>query len=185
MTTQEIHYHKAQELFFTGHPEESIEYFTRAEEDGCNPVDVFLSRGAAFLNIGRYDEAIEDFGKILEIDVKNERAFYYKGVAEMIKGSYEPAVKDLTRSVELNHERGVAFLARGLCLSELDRMDEAARDIKTAIAFSNIEVEKFANMFGENRTLFDKSIALLEGERGPWKIVLDEAEVNKLKKWLE
>ena len=185
MTTQEIDYHKAQELFLTGHPEESIEYFTRAEEEGCNPVDVFLSRGAAFLNIGKYDEAIEDFGRVLEIDVKNERAFYYRGVTEMIKGSYEPAVEDLTRSVELNHERGVAFLARGLCLSELDRMDEAARDLKTAIAFSTVKVEEFANMFGENRTLFDKSIALLEGERGPWKIVLDEGEVNKLKKWLE
>jgi len=185
MTTQETYFHKAQELFYTGHPEESIEFFTRAEEEGGNPVDVFLSRGAALLNIGKYDEAIEDFGRVLETDVENERAFYYRGMAEMIKGSYVPAVEDLTRSVELNHERGVAFLARGLCLSELDRMDEAARDLKTAIAFSTIEVEKFTNMFGENRTLFDKSIALLEGERGPWKIVLDEGEVNKLKKWLE
>ncbi len=137
------------------------------------------------MNIGRPDEAIEDFGRVLEIDVKNERAFYYRGIAALIKGSYELAVEDLTRSVELNHTRGVAFLARGLCFSELDRMDEASRDLKTAIAFSNIEVEKFANMFGENRTLLDKSLALLEGERGPWKIVLDEGEVNKLKKWLE
>ena len=185
MTTQEIHYHKAQELFFTGHPEESIEYFTRAEKEGCNPVDVFLSRGAALLKIGKYDEAIEDFSRVLEIDLKNERAFYYRGMAEMIKGRYGSAVEDLTRSIELNHERGAAFLARGLCFSELDRMDEAARDIKTAIAFSTIEVEKFANMFGENRTLLDKSIALIEGERGPWRIVLDETEVNKLKKWLE
>jgi len=185
MTTPEINYHKAQELFFTGHPEESIEYFTNAEKEGCNPVDVFLSRGAAFLNIGKYDNAIDDFGRVLKIDVNNERAFYYKGIAEMIKGSYELAVEDLTHSIELNHERGVAFLARGLCFSELDRMDEAARDLKTAIAFSNIEVEKFANMFGENRTLLDKSIKLLEGDRGPWKIVFDEAEADKLKKWLE
>lgn len=185
MTTQEINYLKAQELFIKGHPEESIGFFTKAEEDGCNPVDVFLSRGAAFLNIGKYDEAIDDFGRVLDIDIRNERAFYYRGIAAMIMGRHEPAVEDLTRSVELNHERGVAFLARGLCFSELDRMDEAARDMKTAIAFSNIEVEKFTNMFGENRTLLNKSIALLEGERGPWKIVLDEGEVNKLKKWLE
>jgi hypothetical protein len=49
------------------------------------------------------------------------------------------------------------------------------------ITFSNQEVERFANLFGENRTLFDRSIALLEGERGPWSIVLTEDEVNKLK----
>jgi hypothetical protein len=57
--------------------------------------------------------------------------------------------------------------------------------LKTAIVFSNKEVVGFANLFGENRTLFDKSMALLEGERGPWSIVMNEDEVNKLKKWIE
>ena len=40
-------------------------------------------------------------------------------------------------------------------------------------------------MFGENRTLFGKNMALLEGERGPWSIVLNKNEVDKLKKWIE
>ena len=65
------------------------------------------------------------------------------------------------------------------------RPDESLRDLKTAIAFSNREVESFAHLFGENRTLFGKSMALLEGERGPWSIVMNENEVNKLKKWIE
>jgi hypothetical protein len=33
--------------------------------------------------------------------------------------------------------------------------------------------------------MFEKSMALLEGERGPWSIVLDEIEVEKIKKWIE
>jgi tetratricopeptide (TPR) repeat protein len=185
MTDQETLFHKAQELFIEGHPEESIEFFSKAEEEGCNPVEVYLSRGAAFLKIGEYEKAIEDFGRLLEIDIKNERAYFYRGIAQMNKGGFDSAVTDLTKSIELNHERGVAFFARALCLAELDRMDEAGRDMKTAIAFSNIEIEKFANTIGENRTLFGRSMALLEGERGPWKIVLDESEVHKLKKWLE
>ena len=94
-------------------------------------------------------------------------------------------MEDLTSSITYNHERGATFFARGLAYGELDREEEALRDLKTAIAFSNREVESFANLFGENRTLFSKSMALLEGDRGPWSIVMNEDEVNKLKKWLE
>jgi len=94
-------------------------------------------------------------------------------------------VDDLSASIRLNHERGAAFFARGLAHAELDHTVESLRDLKTAIAFSNREVESFANLFGENRTLFGKSMALLNGERGPWSIVMNENEVNKLKKWIE
>ena len=62
--------------------------------------------------------------------------------------------------------------------------DESLKDLKNAVAFSTIEVESFANMFGNNRTFFDKSVALLEGDRGPWSIVLTDDEIAKLEKWL-
>ena len=108
-----------------------------------------------------------------------------RGCAYFEKGEYDLAIADLDKSIILNHERGGAFFARGLAHAELEHTDESLRDLKTAIAFSNKEVIGFANLFGETRTLFDKSMALLEGERGPWSIVLDEAEINKLKKWIE
>jgi hypothetical protein len=94
-------------------------------------------------------------------------------------------VVDLSTSITSNHERGAAFFARGLAHAELDHTDESLQDIKTAIAFSNREVNGFAHMIGENRTLFAKSMALLEGERGPWSIVMTEDEVEKLNKWIE
>lgn len=176
---------EAKSMFATGHPGESIELFTRAEEEGCNPVTVYLSRGAALLNIGELDKSIQDFNRVLEVDTDNERAFYFRGIAHLLKGEFSHAVDDLSVSITSNHERGAAFFARGLAHAELDHTDESLRDLKTAIAFSNREVESFANLFGENRTLFGKSMALLEGERGPWSIVMNENEVDKLKKWIE
>ena len=122
---------------------------------------------------------------MLEIDIDNERAFYFRGIAHLMKGEFVNSVADLSKSITFNHERGAAFFARGLAFAELDHTDESLRDFKTAIAFSNREVEGFASMFGENRTLFDKSMALLEGERGPWSIVMNEEELRKLKKWIE
>lgn len=176
---------EAKTLFATGHPKESIEFFTKAGEQGCNPVTTYLSRGAAYLTNGELDKSLDDFNRVLEIDADNERAFYYRGIVHLRKGDFNKALADLSTSITFNHERGAAFLARGFAYAELDRLDESLRDLKTAIAFSNKEVEGFANLFGENRTLFGKSMALLEGERGPWSIVMDENEVNKLKKWIE
>jgi Flp pilus assembly protein TadD len=94
-------------------------------------------------------------------------------------------VEDLTRSIMMNHERGGAFFARGLAYAELERTEEALRDMKTAISFSTKEVLTFSNLFGESRTRFDKSMALLEGERGPWSIVLNEEEVENLRDWMK
>jgi tetratricopeptide (TPR) repeat protein len=185
MTSIDTLFKEGKMMFGTGHPEESIELFTRAEKEGCNPVTVYLSRGAAFLTIGELDKSIDDFNRVLEIDSDNDRAFYYRGIAHLLRGEFSYAVADLSASITFNYDRGAAFFARGIAHAELDHTDESLRDMKTAIAFSNKEIEGFANLFGENRTLFGKSMALLEGERGPWSIVMNEDEVNKLKKWVE
>ncbi len=176
---------QGKELFAAGHPEESIKKFTKAEKKGCNPVNIYLNRGAAYLLIGEIDWSIEDFSRVLTIDEDNDRAFYYRGIAHLRKAAFSDAVEDLSRSIDLNHDRGTAFFARGLAHAELDHPEKSLRDMKTAIAFSNVEVELFASLFGENRTLFDKSLALLEGDRGPWSIVMNNDEVNTLRKWIQ
>ena len=178
-------FREGKDRFVTGHPEESIELFTKAAEEGCNPVEVYLSRGAAYMTTGHYREAEGDFSLVIGIDTDHERAHYYRGVARLILGNFEGAVKDLTASLAINHGRGISFLARGIALAELGKEDEAVRDFKTATVFSNVEVEGFMNLFGNNRSLFNRSIALLEGDRGPWKAVMNEQEVEKIKNWLE
>lgn len=178
-------FQEAQHSFVEGDLHKSIELFSQAEAEGCNPVNVHLSMGAAYLQLKKYDESIKELDKVLEIDSDNERAFYYRGIAYMNKEDFEKAARDLSRAIELNHERGAAFFARGLALGELGHEEEALRDFKTAIAFSDVEVDNFLAEYGSHRTLFEKSQALLEGERGPWSVVLDEAELAKLKKWID
>jgi tetratricopeptide (TPR) repeat protein len=174
---------EAKNLMATGHPAESIEYFNNLMDEGCNPVTVYLNRGVAYVSLAKFPEAVDDFTSVLEVDHDNERALYYRGVARMNLGRFEEAIEDLDRAIAVNQERGSAFLARGLALAELGREDEALRDFKTASILSNIEVEGFLNQFGANRTMFDKSMALLEGERGPWKYVLSPAESGKIEEW--
>ncbi len=185
MTHTDNFFHEAKSLFATGHPEESIKFFTKAEKNGCNPVTVFLSRGVALINIGQFEDSIDDFNNVLAVDTDNDRALYYRGVAHLLQGEFIEAIDDLSSSIMFNHDSGATFLARGLAHAELDHLEQSLRDLKIAVAFSNIDIEIFANPFGENRTLFGKSMALLEGDDGPWSIVMNKKEVNKLKKWIE
>lgn len=178
-------FREGKDRFATGHPDESLLFFSKAAEEGCNPVQVFLSRGAAYMSTAHYQEAEGDFSIVLGIDTDNDRAHYYRGVARLVQGNYEGALKDFTASLAVNHERGVSFLARGIALAELGREDEAARDFKTATVISDVEVEGFMNLFGNNRSKFNRSMALMEGDRGPWKAVMNEEEVKKIRNWLE
>ncbi len=171
--------------FIAGHPEESIELFSKAAEEGCNPVAVYMNRGAALMVMKMYREAETDFDRVLENDADNERALYYRGIAHMAAGSYDEAIADLNASIARDHNRGVAFLARGIAYAETGREEEAIADFKNATVLSNVEIEGFMNMFGTNRSQFGRTLALLEGDRGPWKMVLNDEEVEKLKTWLD
>lgn len=184
MTAREL-FHEGQQLFISGDYDRSIELFSKAEAEGFDSVPVHLSCGVLYLKQGDLDKAVDEFDKVLENDPENDRAYYYRGVVHMNNNNAVEAAKDLTRSILLNHERGAAFLARSIVNAELGNDEESIRDMKTAIAFADIEVQGFSHLFGENRTMFDKSLALLEGDRGPWSIVLDEVEIEKLKKWME
>ena len=185
MMTATSFLHEGKIRFASGHPEESIDLFSKAAEEGCNPVTVYLNRGAALMAMKMYKEAEADFELVLENDADNERALYYRGIAHMANGDYAEAIRDLNASLERNHNRGVAFLARGLAYAETGQEEEAVADFKNATVLSNIEVEGFMNLFGTNRSQFYRSMALLEGERGPWKMVLNDEEAEKLKNWLD
>jgi tetratricopeptide (TPR) repeat protein len=176
-------FHEGKKRFATGYPGDSIDLFTKAAAEGCNPVNVYLNRGAAYLSVGDHEDAEADFSRVLEIDEDHERAHYFRGVARLILGNLEGSVEDLTASLAINHERGVAFLARGIAFAELGREDEALNDFKTATVFSSVEVGNFLSQFSSHRTMFDRSMALLEGERGPWKAVMTEEEVEKTRQW--
>jgi len=183
MTTTEL-FREAQNLLVDGNLKESIDMFTRAHDEGYDPVRTYLSRGAAYLKSEEYDKAIDDFSAVIALDPANGRGYYYRGIALMDKGDFEHALEDLDHAIVLNHELGTAFLARGLAKSGLGCEEDAASDFKVAVAYSDVEASSFAHTFGNTHTLFEKSMALLEGERGPLRIVLTPAEINKLDRWM-
>lgn len=174
---------EAKSLLASGEAGESIDFFNKSMAEGCNPVTVYLNRGVAYITLGKFQEAVADFTSVLELDNDNDRALYFRGVGRLNLGRFAEAVADLDLAIAGNKGRGAAFLARGMALAELGREEEAVRDFKTAALRSGEQVGAFLNQFGGDRTMFGKSMALLAGERGPWKYNMTPEEADKIGEW--
>ena len=183
MQSEEL-FQKGQELFLENKFQESIGMFNKAVEAGYDAAAAHLSMGAAYMNEAQYDAAMGEFNKVVEVDRENDRAYFYRGIAYMNKGDFPCAIADLTHSIDINRDRPETFLARGIARAEAEKEEEALEDFKRVAAYSEAEVRSFGNQFGSTMTSFDRTMALLEGERGPWSRVLTPEEMEKLKKWM-
>lgn len=184
MTTNEL-FREAQNLFVEGKHKESIGSFTKAIDEGEHSEIAYLSRGVAYFQLKDHDNAIKDFSRAMDLNKKNHRAYYYRGISYMLKKDLEKAIHDFDRSVELKPDNAAAFFVRGTAYAELGKDDEAAKNIKTALINSEAALQGFADTFGILRTQFDKSLALMTGERKPPSLELSGEETETLKKWLE
>jgi tetratricopeptide (TPR) repeat protein len=178
-------FEEGQQLFMQGRFRESIEKFTQALEAGHDGIPVYLSRGAALINLQEFDRALDDLDRVLAEEPDNERAHYYRGIVLLNQEEFDKAAGDFDQTISRNPGRGPAFLGRGLALAEIGREEEAMRDFKTAVSHSTVEIEKFIHTFlGDPRTKFAQSSALLEGERGSLRQVLTPEEVEKMRQWM-
>ena len=183
MNAQE-RFRDAQRLFLEGRHKESIHAFTESIEAGVRTDIALLSRGVAYLKTEQFEMAIKDFGTVLAINSNNVRAYFYRGIAYMAKNDFEISIKDFDKTIELKPDFGAAFFARGAAYAQLGNEYEAARNIKTAIIFSEKNIQGLTDTFGLFRPQFDKAMAIMtDMERTP-RVLLTEEEIQKVKKWL-
>ncbi len=178
-------FQNGQKLFVEGKHEESIDYFTRSIEAGGNTDIAYLSRGVAFLKIQQADEAINDFSRVVELNDNNFRAHFYRGMAMMAKENYGDAIRDFDRTIKLQPDNGAAYFARGTAYAQIGKMEEAEKNIKTAITCSESTLQGFADNYGMFRTQFEKTMAFMTGERDAPQMYLTDKELGLVKKWLE
>ena len=178
-------FQNAQRLFIQGKLEESIIYFTKSIEAGGKTDIAFLSRGVAFLKLQQTDEAIDDFSWVIESNENNVRAHFYRGMANMAKENYGDAIKDFDRTIKLEPDNGAAYFARGTVYAQIGNMEEAERNIKTAITCSESAMQGFTDNHGMFRTQFGKVMAFMTGEGDAPQMYLTDKELGLVKKWLE
>jgi tetratricopeptide (TPR) repeat protein len=174
-----------QRLFLQGKHEESIDYFTRSIEAGGKTDIALLSRGVAFLKLQHADKAIHDFSRVMELNENNFRAHFYRGMAHMAKENYSDAIKDFDRTIKLQPESGAAYFARGTSYAQIGNMEEAERNIKTAVTCSESDMQGFADHHGMFRIQFERAMTFMTGEGDALQMSLTDKELGMVKKWLE
>ncbi|HDH11932.1 MAG TPA: tetratricopeptide repeat protein [Nitrospirae bacterium] len=176
---------KAQRLFIEGRHKESIDAFTESITAGGKSEIVFLSRGVAYLKTEQTEKAIEDFSRVIDLNNRNMRAHYYRGITYLIKENHEKAISDLDRAIELKPDHGPAFFARGTAYAQTGNDYEATKNIKTAITFSEANMQAFSDSFGVFRAQFDKVMSIMTDVEKTHRLTLSVEEIETVKKWLD
>jgi tetratricopeptide (TPR) repeat protein len=72
-----------------------------ARKEDANASDVYVYRGAYYLERDKNKEALKELEKAISLDAKNAYAFYYQGLAYQRTGEAEKAVHALKTFIEL------------------------------------------------------------------------------------
>lgn len=96
----------------------------------------FKSRGAYYLQTGKYSAAVQDFSTAIEIATYEEKKeifnlFVGRGVALGNAGLYADAVKDFSTAIDL-YPHPTYYYNRGLTLQAMGKVREAEEDFRRA-----------------------------------------------------
>ncbi len=185
MKTTNKFFEEGKKSLIEGNIKESIESFSNAISEGEKSDILFLSRGVAYLKNRDTDHAIDDFSEVVKMSDKNARAHYYRGIAYLTKENFKEAISEFDKTISLDPENSTAFFARGTAYAHIGDDEMAAKNIKTAITFSESGIYQLQETIGLWRTQFDKAMSIMTGEKKSVDMVLSEDESRKVKKWLK
>jgi len=125
--------------------ENSVEILSQAAELDPQRKLTFVSRGAAYLRLGRLEEALADFNHAIDIDSDYARAYHLRGLVEERQGDDGGALNDFTRAIEIDPEYGAAYHSRAALHTKMGEEELAMEDIAFVHHLSNKNIEAFAN----------------------------------------
>lgn len=183
MAAREL-FQEARRLFSAGKHRESIAAFTEFIAMRGEIEIALLSRGVAYLKTGQIKESIEDFSIAITINSNNFRTYFYRGTAYMASEDFEKAITDFDKTIELKPDYGAAFFARGSAYAQTGNEYEAARNIRTAITFSEGNLQGFTETVGLFGAQFDKALAVVADKEKVPPVFLSKDEIKTVRKWL-
>jgi tetratricopeptide (TPR) repeat protein len=98
-----------------------------------NDPDALKNRGAAYLDLGRFEEALRDFDQALELDPNDAFALKNRGATYLNLGRFEEALRDLDQALQVDPDDAYALRGRGATYLNLGRNEEARRDLDQAL----------------------------------------------------
>jgi tetratricopeptide (TPR) repeat protein len=123
--------------------------------------------GAYLSREGLHDEAMRELTAASELAPDDPAIAYEVGVALALQGKMDQAADALARSVDLDQAEGWNQVVLGLVEAELDRMEEAARDLSEGARLcpDDVEAQLLAALAAEAAGLEDLAYEMVERGR--------------------
>jgi tetratricopeptide (TPR) repeat protein len=99
--------------------------------DPENP-KTYETRGMVYKSKKRFEEAISDYTEAIRLDPTIAETYYRRGVVYSMEKQHEPAIMDFTRTIKLAPNFAGAYHMRGVAYYNLNRLDEAVKNVEKA-----------------------------------------------------
>lgn len=159
-------YNDAMYEFLNNNLEKSIEILSEAAELDPGRKLTFVSRGSAYLKLGRLEKALEDLNHAVEIDPQYARAYHLRGLVEEKQGADARALEDFSRAIEIDPEYGAAYHSRATLHTKMGHEDLAVEDIAMVQHLTNKNIETYANDNNIWRSQHLRLESVMESELG-------------------
>lgn len=121
---------------------------------------LYLERGQAYFDLGRFDAAVRDYDQALELNEMLDQAHFWRGMALGRMGRLDEAIAALDAYIARNPMNSVAYTKRGVRHIWNGDLEKAERDLKQAIALdpNNAEAHDDLGVVYAQREAYDRAL---------------------------
>ena len=171
---------------------EALEFFDKILEllPNSNFKDLYLKKGFALDNLGKYKEAIDNYNIAIKLDPNYYSAYLNKGSALLMLGRNSEAIENFDKAIELKPNNHYSYYNKGVALVNLKRYQEAVDYYNKAIELNSKYfgpyAEKFCPLYNLKRyeeavEACDKAIELEPNHHNIQKVIDNRIKaLNKL-----
>ncbi len=106
-----------------------IQLFSQAVKYDSKFELAYVSRGAAYLKLGKVKKAMPDFNRALKLYPDYARAYHLRGLAYEKMGDMAKAYHDFDRALEIDPDYGPAYHSRDLLVSRGEQTDFSLEEL--------------------------------------------------------
>jgi len=136
----------------------AVQQYSKALEANPQSIPGYLSRGAAYTELGKYDEALKDLGQVIQMDPENTMAYYQRAMTEIFAQKYDQSIADSNQCIKLGLENHFVYYNRGVAYARKGNYEFALADFTKAKTLTNSAdfIKKMDGEINQLRTAMGK-----------------------------